>query len=162
ASGYAPLSAMIVRDELYQRGFWDDEARNPGFSHGHTFGANPISAAAGLAVIDVIERENLLEQGKKVGEHIRESLSKDAAELGILGEVRGMGALSCVEFVADPKTKAPFPAERRFGKRVEQRMRRAGLLLRCDPNWIAFAPPFIMTLAQADEMLDIFIQCVRE
>ncbi len=162
ASGYAPLSAMIARDELYERGFWDDESRNPGFSHGHTFGANPISAAAGMAVIDVIEREGLIARGREVGEHIRKRLAVEVAELGILGEVRGAGALSCVEFVQDRQSKHPFPPQRRFGKRVEERMRDAGLLLRCDPDWIAFAPPLIMTIAQADEMLDIFIRCVRD
>jgi adenosylmethionine-8-amino-7-oxononanoate aminotransferase len=162
ASGYAPLSAMIARDELYQRGFWDDEERNPGFSHGHTFGANPISAAAGLAVIDVIEHDKLLERGRAVGKHIRSRLNAEVGDLGILGEVRGVGALSCVELVVQNGSKESFPAERRFGKRVEARMRAQGLLLRCDPNWIAFAPPLIMTLAQADEMLDIFTRCVSD
>lgn len=162
ASGYAPLSAMVARDELYFGGFWDDEARNPGFSHGHTFGANPISAAAGLAVIDVIQRDQLIEQGRNVGQHIRDRVATEVEKLGILGEVRGVGALSCVEFVQDIRTKEPFPADRRFGKHVEHRMRRAGLLLRCDPDWIAFAPPLTMTIAQADEMLDIFVRCLRE
>jgi adenosylmethionine-8-amino-7-oxononanoate aminotransferase len=161
ASGYAPLSAMIVRDDLYYRGFWDDESQNPGFSHGHTFGANPISAAAGLAVVEVIERDNLIEQGQKVGSYIRHRLADDVAELGILGEVRGLGALSCVEFVKDMQTKLPFPKERSFGKRVERRLRHAGLLLRCDPDWIAFAPPLIMSIEQADEMLDIFYNCLQ-
>lgn len=161
ASGYAPVSAMIVRDDLYFKAFWGDQSENPGFSHGHTFGANPIAAAAGLAVIDVIEREGLIAQGRKVGEHIRERLRLEVGRLGILGEVRGIGALSCVEFVQNMSTKAPFPEERRLGKRVEERMRDAGLLLRCDPAWIAFAPPLIMTIAQADEMMDIFVECLQ-
>jgi len=162
ASGYAPLSAMIVRDELYKRGFWDDESVNPGFSHGHTFGANPISAAAGLAVLEVIEGEDLITRGSDTGEHIRRRLERDIAELGVLGEVRGRGALSCIEFVQDSSTRQPFNAEIRFGKRLESRMRHAGLLLRCDPNWVAFAPPLTMTTEQADDMLDIFVRCVRE
>jgi len=162
ASGYAPLSAMIARDDIYQSGFWGDESENPGFSHGHTFGANPISTAAGLAVIEVIEEEKLIERGRTVGAHVRARLGSEVGALGILGEVRGVGALACVEFVEDTKARRAFPSERRFGKRIEERMRDAGLLLRCDPNWIAFAPPLIMTIAQADEMLDIFIQCVRD
>jgi adenosylmethionine-8-amino-7-oxononanoate aminotransferase len=162
ASGYAPLSAMIVRDKLYMKGFWGDEEVNPGFSHGHTFGANPISAAAGLAVIEVIENEALIERGALVGEHIRARLQREISALGILGEVRGAGALSCVEFVEDVPTRRAFPASRKFGKRVEERLQRQGVLLRCDPNWIAFAPPLIMTREQADEMLDIFVRCVRD
>lgn len=162
ASGYAPVSAMVARDELYLRGFWGDQSENPGFSHGHTFGANPIAAAAGLAVIEVIEREGLIARGREVGEHIRQRLKAEVGQLGVLGEVRGAGALSCVEFFQDMDRKTSFPPERRFGKKLEERMREAGLLLRCDPDWIAFAPPLTMTLAQADEMLEIFLRCLRE
>jgi adenosylmethionine-8-amino-7-oxononanoate aminotransferase len=162
ASGYAPLSAMIVRDELYENAFWGDEEVNPGFSHGHTFGGNPISAAAGLAVVEVIERDGLIEKAEHVGKHIRQRLETAVAAKGILGEVRGVGALSCVEFVEDMKAKRPFPAKRRFGKRLEHRMRNAGLLLRCDPDWIAFAPPLTMTIEQADEMLEIFVECLGQ
>jgi 4-aminobutyrate--pyruvate transaminase len=60
------------------------------------------------------------------------------------------------------ESKASFPEERRFGKRLEERMRDNGLLLRCDPNWIAFAPPLIMTIPQADEMVDIFAASLQE
>jgi adenosylmethionine-8-amino-7-oxononanoate aminotransferase len=162
ASGYAPLSAMIVLDDLYMDGFWNDESVNPGFSSGHTFGGNPISTAAGMAVIDVIQRDQLMEQGSAVGQHIRNLLASEVAAIGVLGEVRGVGALSCVEFVQDMRLMKPFPKERKFGKCVERRLREAGLLLRCDPDWIAFAPPFIMTIDQADEMLEIFFRCVRD
>ena len=162
ASGYSPVSAMIARDDLYRKGFWNDQSQNPGFSHGHTFGANPIGAAAGLAVIDVIEREGLIARGREAGEHIRTRLRTEVGRMGVLGEVRGVGALSCVEFVRDMQSKASFPEERRFGKRLEERMRDNGLLLRCDPNWIAFAPPLIMTIPQADEMVDIFVASLRE
>jgi adenosylmethionine-8-amino-7-oxononanoate aminotransferase len=162
ASGYAPVSAMIARDDIYYKGFWDDQQKNPGFSHGHTFGGNPIGAAAGLAVIDVIERESLIARGREVGEHIRGRLRTEVGRIGVLGEVRGVGALSCVEFVQDMESKASFPEERRFGKRLEERMRDKGLLARCDPHWIAFAPPLIMTIPQADEMVDIFISCLRD
>lgn len=161
ASGYAPLSAMIVHDELYMDGFWNDESFNPGFSHGHTFGGNPISAAAGIAVIDVMQRDQLIEKGNKVGIHIRERLASEVAALGVLGEVRGVGSLSCVEFVQDMNLMKSFPKERRFGKCIERRLREAGLLLRCDFDWIAFAPPLIMTIDQADEMLEIFFSCLR-
>jgi len=153
---------MVVRDELYYRAFWGDQSENPGFSHGHTFGANPIGAAAGLAVIEVIKREGLIARGRKVGDHIRTRLQAEVGRLGVLGEVRGKGALSCVEFFQDMVKRTSFPAERCFGKKLEERMREAGLLLRCDPDWIAFAPPLTTTLTQADEMLDIFVRCLRD
>lgn len=162
ASGYAPLAGMIVRDELHYSAFWGEESQNISFAHGHTFGGNPISAAAGLAVIEVMEKEKLIPKGEQVGRHIRGRLHEEIGALGILGEVRGKGALSCVEFVEDMETRKPFPTERRFGKKVEKRLLRRGLILRCDPHWIGLAPPLIMTLEQADEMIDVFVKAVGE
>ena len=162
SSGYAPLSAMIVRDDLYREAFWGELEENIQFFHGHTYGGNPISAAAGIAVIDTIRENDLMTQGSQVGEHIRDQLRKNVADLGILGDVRGAGALSCVEFVQNMGTMQPFPDERRFGKRIERRLLDAGVITRCDPHWIAFAPPLIATIEQADQIIEIFIQCLRD
>ena len=162
ASGYAPLAGMIVKDQLHFSAFWGDESENINFAHGHTFGGNPISAAARLAVIEVMEKEKLISQGVKVGEYIRSQLQKEMTALGILGEVRGRGALSCVEFVEDMESKRSFPNSRNFGKRVEKRLLKKGLILRCDPHWIGFAPPLITTISQADEMVKIFVEGVSD
>jgi len=161
SSGYAPLSAMIVRDDLHMEGFWGEPEEEIHFAHGHTYGANPISSAAGLAVIEVIEREKLIARGRETGEHIRRRLGAEVAELGILGEIRGCGALTGVAFVAEMDSMTPFPDERQFGKKVEARLLEEGLILRCDPHWIAFAPPLCMTTAEADEMVDVFLRCLK-
>ena len=100
--------------------------------------------------------------GQEIGDRIKQRLVEEVAELGILGEVRGKGCLVGVEFVEDMNTKRPFSTERRFGKRVERRLLEAGLILRCDPNWIAFAPPLITTPEEADEMVDIFVKCLGD
>lgn len=161
SGGYAPLSAMIVRDDLYMEGFWGDDGEEIHFAHGHTYGANPVSSAAGLAVLEVVERDKLIERGRETGEHIRHRLGCEVAALGILGEVRGRGALTGVAFVQDMDTMTPFPDDRLFGKKVETRLLDRGLILRCDPHWIAFAPPLCMTIAEADEMVDVFVECVK-
>ncbi len=162
SSGYAPLAAAAIRDGLYFSTFWGEDEANIHFAHGHTFGGNAISASAGLAVLEVIQSENLIANGQRIGDHIRARVQKEVADLGILGEVRGKGALIGVAFVEDMATKRTFPPERRFGKRVERRLLDAGLILRCDPDWIAFGPPLITTLEQADEMVDIFIKCLAD
>ena len=162
SGGYAPLAAMVVRDELHLEAFWGEPEQNIHFAHGHTFGGNPVSAAVGLAMIDVIEQDDLIARGRRTGEHLRARLERQVAELGILGQVRGCGALSCVEFVQDMATKQPFADDCRFGKRIERRLLDAGVITRCDPHWIAFAPPLTATVAQADQILDIFMRCVQE
>jgi Adenosylmethionine-8-amino-7-oxononanoate aminotransferase len=162
SSGYSPLAAVAIKDELYFSTFWGEDDENIQFATGHTFGGNPVSSAAGLATIEYIERNNLIENGRMIGEYIRSKLKKEIGKMGILGEIRGKGCLSCVEFVQDQVSNKPFPAERKFGKKVEKRLVEAGLILRCDPDWIAFAPPLITTKGQVDEMMDIFVKCVEK
>lgn len=161
SGGYAPLSAMVVRDNLHLEGFWGEPEEEIHFAHGHTYGANPVSSAAGLAVIEVVEQEQLIARGRETGEHIRRRLGAEVAELGILGEIRGRGALTGVAFVDDMDSMTRFPDERQFGKKVEARLLEEGLILRCDPHWIAFAPPLCMTTTEADEMVDVFVECVK-
>ncbi len=160
SSGYAPLSCIAIKDDLYFSGFWGEPEQNVHFASGHTYGGNPISSAAGLAVANIVEREGLIEKGAKIGEYLRGRLRTEVAKLGVMGDVRGVGCLACIEFVKDMETLEQFPQERMFGKRVEKRIMEAGLLLRCDPHWISFAPPFITTQDQAEEMLQIFLKCV--
>jgi adenosylmethionine-8-amino-7-oxononanoate aminotransferase len=162
SGGYAPLSGVAISDRLYFGAFWGDEEENIQFAHGHTYGANPLSAAAGLACIEVIEKENLIENGRRTGDYLRQRLSKVVGELGILGEIRGKGCLIGVEFVMDPLSRKHFPPERMFGKRVQRRLIEKGLILRCDPNWIALAPPLITTLDQADQIVELMSQALRE
>jgi adenosylmethionine-8-amino-7-oxononanoate aminotransferase len=162
SGGYIPLAAAAIRDDLYYGAFWGPDEANIHFAHGHTFGGNPIAAAVGIAVLETIQRDNLIANGQRIGDHIRARLVKEVGAMGILGEVRGKGALIGVQLVEDPTSKRPFPVERRFGKRVEARLLDAGLILRCDPDWIALAPPLITTIAEADEMVDILIKCLAD
>ena len=160
-SGYAPLSGAAISDRLYFGAFWGEEEQSIHFMHGHTFGANPLSAAAGLACLEVIEKEKLIENGRKIGDYLRQRLAKEIGELGILGEVRGKGCLVGIEFAQDPKTRKHFPAPRMFGKRLQRRLFAKGLILRCDPDWIAVAPPLITTQAQAGEIVDVIMEALR-
>jgi adenosylmethionine-8-amino-7-oxononanoate aminotransferase len=158
--GYVPLAGVAISDRLYFGAFWGEEEQDIHFAHGHTFGANPICAAAGLACLDVIERDKLIENGRRIGDYLRHRLTKEVGALGILGDIRGAGCLLGVEFVRDPATKEPF--KRQFGKRVQRRLIEKGLILRCDPDWIAFAPPLITTETEAEEIVGIFLEAVRE
>lgn len=160
SGGYSPLSAVAIRDDLYFSTFWGEDGQGIQFATGHTFGGNPVSMAAGLAVIEYIEEHGLIVNGRNVGEFIRKTLAREVAKLGVLGEIRGRGCLSCVEFVEDMASGRPFPPERRFGKALEKRLVEAGLILRCDPDWVAFAPPLTTTTEQADEMTGLFIKCL--
>ena len=161
-SGYAPLSGAAISDRLYFGAFWGEEEQNIHFAHGHTFGANPLSAAAGLACVEVIEKEKLIENGRRTGNYLRQRLAREIGELGILGEVRGKGCLIGIEFVQNPRTKEHFSPTRMFGKHLQRRLVEKGLILRCDPDWIALAPPLITTQPQMDEIVGILMEALRE
>jgi adenosylmethionine-8-amino-7-oxononanoate aminotransferase len=157
AGGYAPLSAMICKRAIADV-FWGPVAQNPGFVEGHTFEGNPISCAAGLAVLREILERDLLVNARKQGEHLRAGFERLAKKHGVIGDIRGKGLFQGIEFVRNPATKEPFPAKTAFGVRVGRRALENGLLCRFDPNWIAFGPPLISTGEQIDEMINILDQ----
>jgi len=158
SSGYAPLAAALVRDRI-AKAFWGEPGTE--FAHGHTFAANPVSCAAGLASIREIRERKLDENARKVGAHLVKRL-EGLKPLGIIGDIRGKGLMIGVEFVQDPVTKKPFPAAKQFGLRVGKQCLRNGLLVRYDPAWIAFGPPLIVTEQDIDAMVAILERSIRE
>jgi adenosylmethionine-8-amino-7-oxononanoate aminotransferase len=161
SGGYAPLSAMICREPIAEA-FWGPVTENPGFVEGHTFEGNPISCAAGLAVLREILEKDLCANARKQGQRLRAGFERLAEKHGVIGDIRGKGLLMGIEFVRDPKTKERFPAEVSFGVKVGRRALANGLLCRFDPHWIAFGPPLISTAAQIDEMVSILEESLRE
>ena len=88
-SGYAPMSAMAFSDKIASA-FWGEPEAEIQFAHGHTYGGNPLSAAAALAVIDVMLEDDLPGGAREMGAYLRQRL-EDLARFGIVGEVRGKG-----------------------------------------------------------------------
>ncbi|MFL5241823.1 MAG: aspartate aminotransferase family protein [Gemmataceae bacterium] len=161
SGGYAPLSAMICRQHLAEA-FWGPIEDNPGFVEGHTFEGNPISCAAGLAVLREILDGDLCANARLQGERLRGGFQRLADKYRIIGDIRGKGLLQGIEFVRDLKTKERFPANPGFGVRVGRRALQNGLLFRFDPHWIAFGPALIVTEEQIDEMIAILDRSIGE
>jgi adenosylmethionine-8-amino-7-oxononanoate aminotransferase len=161
SGGYAPLSAMICREPVAEA-FWGPLADNPGFVEGHTFEGNPLSCAAGLAVLREILERDLCGNAQKQGERLRAGFERLARKHGIIGDIRGKGLLQGIEFVRNPKTKEPFPQDVAFGLRVGRRALDNGLLCRFDPHWLAFGPPLVVTSEQIDEMVELLDRSIGE
>lgn len=161
SSGYAPLAATICRDHIAAafRGRPEDRVE---FHHGHTYGGNPVASAAGLASIRETLDRRLPENAQKVGQNLKQVLAEQLGPLGVVGEIRGHGLLVGVELVRDPATKARFDERQAFGKRVGKTALKNGLLLRSETNWVAFAPPLIVSEADVKAMVDILRDSVRE
>jgi adenosylmethionine-8-amino-7-oxononanoate aminotransferase len=129
SSGYAPLGAVIANKKVV-----DAIAGGSGaFLHGFTYNAHPVSVAAGRAVLRRIRASNLVHAADSQSEGTAGSALKIALEslrdLDAVGDVRGLGLLWGVEFVADKKTKAPFRPEKNFAGLVGQACLRRGLLV---------------------------------
>lgn len=161
SGGYAPLSAMLCRRSIADA-FWGPVAENPGFVEGHTFEGNPISCAAGLAVLREIIDRDLCANARLQGERLRAGFQRLAAKHGVIGDIRGKGLFQGIEFVRDPATKEQFSSEVAFGVRVGRRALENGLLCRFDPHWIAFGPPLIVTGEQIDEMVAVLDRSIEE
>ncbi len=100
-AGGLPLSGVIGKERIM-------DAPNPG-SIGGTYVGNPVATESALAVLDVIEEENLLERASEIGEKVTEEFTRLKEEYEIVGDVRGLGAMVAMELVKDGKTKEPAP-----------------------------------------------------
>ena len=159
SGGYAPLAAVLMRDRVYDAFLGRPEERRE-FHHGHTYGGNPVACAAGLATIREILDRRLVQNAKAMGAHLRARLEAMATRFSLIGEVRGAGLLQGMELVADRVTRASFPPGVKPGKLIEREARARGLLMRCGTDFIAFAPPLVVTRQEIDEMCDITEACL--
>jgi adenosylmethionine-8-amino-7-oxononanoate aminotransferase len=146
-SGYVPLGAVGVTDEIYNQMIEPDQM----FMHGFTYSGHPVACAVALRNIRIIEEENLPanagEQGAYLLDRLRELLPHQN-----VGEVRGKGLMMIVEVVADKDSKAKFDPALNVGGKLQAATRERGLIVRCSNDGIAIAPPLILSLEEADQI----------
>ncbi len=162
-SAYVPLSAAIVGEKVY-RVMEAGAERVGAFSHGYTYSGHPIGAAAANAVLDIVEREDLAGKARDTGAYLQSRLKATFAQLPIVGEVRGVGMLAAIEFVADREKKLRFDAGLKVGARISKAARDRGLIARAMPHGdiLGFAPPLVTTREEVDEIVSIAEAAVRQ
>ncbi len=148
ASGM-PLGAMIARKHIVTWGKG---------THGNTYGGNPLSCAAALATIDVLEN-GMMQNAAEVGEYLKDALEEIATRhaAGVypgIGQVRGIGLMIGVEFVNTAESKEP--AEELRDRIITDAFHRGLLLLGCGKSTIRFAPPLCVNKQDVDQALAIF------
>lgn len=144
-SGYQPLSATIVSDEIY------DVLSSPGakFLHGMTYSSHPAACAAALANIAILENEDICGRVQRLGPRFEATL-KALEELDIVGEVRGSHFMMGIEFVKDKATKDLYDEQLDVGGRVSKHAQARGLIVRPLGHMTVLSPPLILTEDQID------------
>ena len=142
-SGYQPLSATIISDEIY------DVICEPGamFLHGMTYSGHPAAAAAGLANIEILEREQIPQQVQTTGKLFENAL-RGLIDLEIVGEVRGSHFMMGIEFVKDKDTKEAFSDEANVAFQIAQEAQKRGLIARSLGNILILSPTLILSPEQ--------------
>jgi adenosylmethionine-8-amino-7-oxononanoate aminotransferase len=156
-SGYMPLGAMAAPERLVR-----PVLDMGGFQHGHTYAGNPLACAAGLAVLGEIDRLGLNENAAAMGEYLMDGMRGLAKRFPFIGDVRGKGLLTALEFVADPVTMTNLPPEVKVGQRVLDLAYERGLIVYfrrvtggVQGDCVMVCPPLIVTREQVGEIVSI-------
>jgi 4-aminobutyrate aminotransferase len=145
-----PIGAIVARESVMT---WDHG------SHGSTFGGNPVSCAAALATLDLVEH-GLMQNAARMGSMLLGGLRKIAASHEVIGDVRGAGLMLGVEFVTDRKTKAVY---HHIVHQLElAAFKRGLLLLGCGQSTIRMAPPLVIDEEDVSTGLRIFDEALSE
>jgi len=162
-SAYAPLSGVLVGERVYQA-MEAGSAEAGVFPHGYTYTGHPIGVAAANANLDILEREDLTSNAASVGNYMLAALHEAFDGLPITGEVRGVGLMLAVEFVADPATKKRLDPALRVAYRISKLARERGLITRPMPQSeaLGFAPPLVLTRSEADQIVEISAASTRQ
>jgi len=153
SSGYLPLSASVMADHVYET-IRDEMPDGIPMMFGLTYNNHPTCCVAGLANIDIIEREGLVENARIVGAHLLTRLRERFGRSPIVGEIRGCGMLAAMEIVRDQTTKEPFP-NIEDPHRIVAAAFEHGLIARALFQCVALSPPLCSTISEVDRMVAI-------
>lgn len=151
-SGYFPLGGVMIAGRLFEE-LRRSNHSDAMFAHGLTYSSHPVGCAVALKNLDLLE-EGLLDHARAISGHFQNSL-KALEELPLVGEVRGLGLMACVECVADHESRNPLTLDIEVGKRIDRHCQELGLLVRPLIHMCVMSPPLTISLAQIDEMVAI-------
>ncbi|HEX9903814.1 MAG TPA: aminotransferase [Propylenella sp.] len=154
SSGYLPLSGVIVGEKVWK--VLEEGTDELGvIGHGWTYSAHPLCAAAANANLDIVDREDLTGNARSTGAYFQKRLNETFGDHPMVGEVRGIGLLAALEFVADKAGRKPFDPALKVGPRVSAAALEEGLIARALPHGdiLGFSPPLIITPEEVDQVV---------
>jgi 4-aminobutyrate--pyruvate transaminase len=154
SSSYLPISAVMVNEKVFQ-GLAEESHKIGTFGTGFTYSGHPVPAAVALETLKIYDEMGLVEHATSVGDFLQRELRRRFAGHELVGEVRGVGMVGAVEFVADREARRNFDAKEKVGPRLAKLCEEHGVISRSLPgDSLAFSPPIIITQEEVAEMLD--------
>ncbi|WP_404329017.1 aspartate aminotransferase family protein [Mesobacillus maritimus] len=165
-AGYAPIAATLVTERVME----PIKKGSKVIMSGHTLSANPQSSAVALAVLEYLEKNNVIEDVEAKGTYLKNSLKKLKTLFPFIGDIRGKGLLIGIEFVGNPKTKQSFPRELNVTERVVKMAKDVGLLLYPatagedgkSGDAIIISPPLTITKREIEELVRLFTSALTK
>jgi len=155
-SGYLPLGGIQISDTI--REVIMNAPANERWMHAFTYSGHPTCCAVALANMDILENEKLVENAATMGQRLIDGLQGLAEEFTIIGNVRGKGLMSAIEFVADRETKAPAG----IGETVRKACVERGLFTRIVGDTLVFAPPLVINADEVEQIIQIVGESIAD
>ncbi|KOF14382.1 hypothetical protein AC244_27490 [Ensifer adhaerens] len=159
-SGYVPMGGLAISERLLAR-ISGEAANGSYFTNGYTYTGHPVSSAAALANMDVIENDGLLEHVRKVGVYFAERLA-GLATLPSIWDVRTAGLIGCVECITEPGRTFADESDKRLTGVVDRLCFERGLVVRPIANMCVLSPPLTINRQEIDEMCDILRSAIMD
>ncbi|HJO45084.1 MAG TPA: aspartate aminotransferase family protein [SAR324 cluster bacterium] len=157
-SGYFPLGGIGISDEIYQTMTESETA----WMHAYTYSSHPVGCSVGLAMLDLIEKEDFTTQARDKGARLLTNLKDTLGDHPNVGDVRGLGMMCAVEIVKDQSNGEEFDASEKIGPKVHQAGVQRGLFSRVRGDVYCLAPPIITSEQQLDQIVDILNDSIKE
>jgi len=149
SSGYVPLGATAISRHVAE--VFDADTTGAGqVAHGYTYSAHPVAAAAALATLDVLERDDIPSKVRDVSGPFQSRLRGLVERSPFVGDVRGIGLMVAIEMVADKASKAPLPKTSDLPARVAREAYRRGLMTRVSGANMILSPPLVISAQEVD------------
>lgn len=154
-SAYFPLSGCMVSEKVWRTIVDEGGAKYGVFGHGYTYSAHPIGAAVGLVNLDLIEKEQMVSGAAARGRYLHQRLRAAFGDHPLVGDVRGLGLIGAVEFVARKDPALAFDPKLTVAARIVKAALSKGVVSRALPNadTIAFSPPLIISEKEIDTLV---------
>lgn len=153
--GTLPLSAVLTTEAVYGA-FYAEYNAGKAFLHSHSYTGNPLACRVALETLAIFRDEPVLARNRELAAHLAARLAPLRTHSHV-AEVRQTGMIAAVELVADTRTRTPYPAAERRGLRVYLHGLQHGALLRPLGNVVYFMPPYVVSTAQIDQLVEVAI-----